>query len=414
MLVVVLISIPILSSFTNTLCPSSSTSYRDLQRAQAKRPDEASIWCHACGHQNTKRDLVCAMCPCNLRSENSFECAEMAASIASRTLLSDGPIDEADHQFCALDQKMPREKAADFYRSKTLPSISSPREDTVQLLRSRSLPCNNTTTFHRHQSMSGLSPRLPGIPEETQHTAGWDVRNREDKLSLSDVLESIADVTREPNTAKEEPIISIKIGRVHMKDVREVDILRLVAQKVAEEAEEAGAAESEIAALRAQVVQYQEQLKAADVNTTNLNKQIAELEAGMQHAVLNATFCKWLFASRQTRHTVKHECNEQIVVTEDMAAVPTDKNPMFARTYSNLCADEAGVPLDVMKEVLSKEGRDEAIKPYVLSTAKEIWSARGSIGEDSPYLILDSPVSSPVHSPQSAGFMRRRNMSPAA
>jgi len=345
----------------------------------------------------------------------------MSASIASRTLLGDGPINETDHQFCALDQKLPREvrvkfpEAADFRRSKTLPPVSSPREDTAQLLRSRSLPCNNTTTFHRYQSMSGLSPRLPGIPEETQHTAGWDVRNRAEKLSLGDVLESIADVTREPNTAKEEPIISIKIGRVNMKDVRDEDILRLVAQKVAEEAEEAGAVESEIAALRAQVVQYQEQLKAADVNTTNLKKQVAELEAGMQHVVLNATFCKWLFASRQTRHTVKNECNEQIVVTdEDMAAVPTDGHPMFARTYSDLCADEAGVPLDVMKEVLSKEGRDEAIKPYVLSTAKEIWSSRGSVGEDSPYLIRDSPVSSPVHKPQSAGFMRRRNMSPAA
>jgi len=41
------------------------------------------------------------------------------------------------------------------------------------------------------------------------------------------------------------------------------------------------------------------------------------------------------------------------------------------RTYSALCADEAGVPIEVVKDILTKEGRDETDKPNVLSAAQE-------------------------------------------
>jgi len=48
----------------------------------------------------------------------------------------------------------------------------------------------------------------------------------------------------------------------------------------------------------------------------------------------------------------------------------------FKRTYSNLLADEAEVPIEVMKQALEEEGRDEAAKPQVLSTAQRIWNSR--------------------------------------
>merc|ERR1711957_47963 len=50
----------------------------------------------------------------------------------------------------------------------------------------------------------------------------------------------------------------------------------------------------------------------------------------------------------------------------------------FERTYSVLLADEASVPIDVMKEALAQEGRDESVKAQVLSTAQRIWQSRKS------------------------------------
>ena len=49
----------------------------------------------------------------------------------------------------------------------------------------------------------------------------------------------------------------------------------------------------------------------------------------------------------------------------------------FRRTYSGFLAVEAGVPVDIMKEALAVEGRDEAAKPRVISAAQRIWSSRG-------------------------------------
>merc|ERR1712166_957830 len=49
----------------------------------------------------------------------------------------------------------------------------------------------------------------------------------------------------------------------------------------------------------------------------------------------------------------------------------------FRRTYSSLLADEAGVPIDIMKEALKEEGRDESAKPRVMSAAQRIWNSRG-------------------------------------
>ena len=50
----------------------------------------------------------------------------------------------------------------------------------------------------------------------------------------------------------------------------------------------------------------------------------------------------------------------------------------FRRSYSSLLADEAGMPIDIMKEALEESGRDEAAKPDVLSTAQRIWNSRGA------------------------------------
>jgi len=48
----------------------------------------------------------------------------------------------------------------------------------------------------------------------------------------------------------------------------------------------------------------------------------------------------------------------------------------LCRTYSSLLADEAGVPIEIMKEVLAKEGRDVTAKPKVLSAAQRIMNSR--------------------------------------
>ena len=55
-------------------------------------------------------------------------------------------------------------------------------------------------------------------------------------------------------------------------------------------------------------------------------------------------------------------------------AEPTEA---FRRTYSSLLAEEAGVPIEIMKEALVVEGRDEAARPKAVSAAQLIWSSRG-------------------------------------
>ena len=64
--------------------------------------------------------------------------------------------------------------------------------------------------------------------------------------------------------------------------------------------------------------------------------------------------------------------------------------PVFQRSYSALCADEAGVPIELMQEVLATEGRDESVKPRVLSAAQRIWSSR----LDTPPLAQEWAVAS--------------------
>merc|ERR1712166_206415 len=54
-------------------------------------------------------------------------------------------------------------------------------------------------------------------------------------------------------------------------------------------------------------------------------------------------------------------------------AEPTEA---FRRTYSSLLAEEAGVPIEIMKEALVVEGRDEAARPKAVSAAQLIWSSR--------------------------------------
>ena len=50
------------------------------------------------------------------------------------------------------------------------------------------------------------------------------------------------------------------------------------------------------------------------------------------------------------------------------------KPATYSRSYSSLLADEAGVPIDIIREVLATEGRDGAAMPRVLSEAQRIWN----------------------------------------
>ena len=79
--------------------PSSaiSESYLVTSRYPKRTSGQASIWCDACGHRNTKYASVCAICPRNLRSGESCSSAEMAASLTALSLLEQGgPITEAE------------------------------------------------------------------------------------------------------------------------------------------------------------------------------------------------------------------------------------------------------------------------------------------------------------------------------
>jgi len=67
------------------------------------------------------------------------------------------------------------------------------------------------------------------------------------------------------------------------------------------------------------------------------------------------------------------------------------------RSYSTLLADEAGLPLDIMKEALTIEGRDESAKPKVLSAAQRIFNSR-RVPVPPPQVAPPSPFRSPRHS----------------
>ena len=48
------------------------------------------------------------------------------------------------------------------------------------------------------------------------------------------------------------------------------------------------------------------------------------------------------------------------------------------RSYSALCAEEADVPIGIMREALAEEGRDKAAKIKALSGARSIWNSQQS------------------------------------
>ena len=58
------------------------------------------------------------------------------------------------------------------------------------------------------------------------------------------------------------------------------------------------------------------------------------------------------------------------------AGVPIDIiEPPLSRSYSDLCAEEAGVPIDIMQEVLYTEGREKSRRhsEKVQSIAQHLW-----------------------------------------
>ena len=55
------------------------------------------------------------------------------------------------------------------------------------------------------------------------------------------------------------------------------------------------------------------------------------------------------------------------------------------RSYSTLCAKEAGVPLGIMQRVMIKEGRDESAKAKVMSVAQMIWKGTGTSNKRSKF-----------------------------
>ena len=63
--------------------------------------------------------------------------------------------------------------------------------------------------------------------------------------------------------------------------------------------------------------------------------------------------------------------------------VEEESSEASRRTHSSLLAEEARVPIDIMKEALAVEGRDEAAKPKAVSAAQLIWSSRGLTREES-------------------------------
>jgi len=85
-------------------------------------------------------------------------------------------------------------------------------------------------------------------------------------------------------------------------------------------------------------------------------------------------------------------------VTDDVT-VESD-TPLLQRSYSALCADEAGVPIFFMKEALQSFGRDETVKAEVMSAAQRIWKSRQPESPSSPKRIateeldLDSALQS--------------------
>jgi len=86
-----------------------------------------------------------------------------------------------------------------------------------------------------------------------------------------------------------------------------------------------------------------------------------------------------VLSAAQRIHASRQNKAEHAVAARDVTI--DFVQPVFKRSYSALCADEAGVPIDVMREVLTKDGRDESAKPQVLSAAQRIWNSRAMTDE---------------------------------
>ena len=93
--------------------------------------------------------------------------------------------------------------------------------------------------------------------------------------------------------------------------------------------------------------------------------------------------------------------------THSALAVDENGQPRFRRSYSALCAAEAGVPIDVIKEVLVEEGRDESATPRVLSAAQRIWESRKKqrVSADADFMVSQEPDIDDVASPRSIQSM---------
>ena len=108
-----------------------------------------------------------------------------------------------------------------------------------------------------------------------------------------------------------------------------------------------------------------------------------------------------VLSAAQRIHASRQNKAENAVTARDVTI--DFVQPVFKRSYSALCADEAGVPIDVMREVLTKDGRDESAKPQVLSAAQRIWNSRA---------MTDN--ASEGGKPEDLIMPKRRNICPAA
>merc|ERR1712195_26226 len=93
----------------------------------------------------------------------------------------------------------------------------------------------------------------------------------------------------------------------------------------------------------------------------------------------------------QKMHHIMHCWGQEAYVPPDMRLAILDNfrnnyrertnqpEPKLSRSYSNLLAAEAGLPIETMRQALSQESRELSAKPQVLSAAQRIWSSRSGV-----------------------------------
>ena len=101
-----------------------------------------------------------------------------------------------------------------------------------------------------------------------------------------------------------------------------------------------------------------------------LNEPITEVEPGMYVSKSEKALAQ---PARMTTITpaMSPAASERVSRCDTNHVIVKSAAPMLTRSYSNLCADKAGVPNEVTKAVWTKQGRYEVIKPRVLSAAKK-------------------------------------------